>query len=166
MAWHPRAADDYDLHVRHRGHQVGASPLGLFVAGRADQRSSRGFGLPLWLLWNCILSTTVRFFQAQETAYWVETANSIRRGDGCNPSGGDDLVAALAQNGDGLRADQAGAADNDDLHIGLISFSPSGRSRPRRCDNATGPVASAQDFRKASSSAFTSTWWVAVMPCG
>src|SRR5207245_6263018 len=30
--------------------------------------------------------------------------------------GGDDLVAALAQNGDGLRADQAGAADNDDLH--------------------------------------------------
>src|SRR5262245_9026756 len=89
-----------------------------------------------------------------------------RRGNGCNPSGGDDLVAALAQNGDGLRADQAGAADNDDLHIGLISFSPSGRSRPCRCDNATGPVASAQDFRKASSSAFTSTWWVAVMPCG
>jgi hypothetical protein len=28
----------------------------------------------------------------------------------------DDLVAALAQNGDGLRADQAGAPDNDDLH--------------------------------------------------
>jgi hypothetical protein len=25
-------------------------------------------------------------------------------------------VAALAQNGDGLRADQAGAANNDDLH--------------------------------------------------
>jgi hypothetical protein len=25
-------------------------------------------------------------------------------------------VAALAQNGDGLRADQAGAADHDDLH--------------------------------------------------
>jgi hypothetical protein len=25
-------------------------------------------------------------------------------------------VAALAQNGDGLRADQAGAADDDDLH--------------------------------------------------
>src|SRR5262249_53913278 len=34
---------------------------------------------------------------------------------------GDDLVAALAQNGDGLRADQAGAADNDDLH-GLPSL--------------------------------------------
>ena len=30
--------------------------------------------------------------------------------------GGDDLVAALAQNGDGLRADQAGAAHHDDLH--------------------------------------------------
>jgi hypothetical protein len=25
-------------------------------------------------------------------------------------------VAALTQNGDGLRADQAGAADDDDLH--------------------------------------------------
>src|ERR1051326_2134937 len=32
-------------------------------------------------------------------------------GRGC-----DDLVAALPQNGDGLRADQAGAADDDDLH--------------------------------------------------
>src|SRR5205823_253777 len=31
--------------------------------------------------------------------------------------GGDDLVTALAQNGDGLRADQAGAADDDDLHL-------------------------------------------------
>src|SRR5207253_1236723 len=30
--------------------------------------------------------------------------------------GGDHLVSALAQNGDGLRADQAGAADDDDLH--------------------------------------------------
>jgi hypothetical protein len=30
-------------------------------------------------------------------------------------------VAALAQNGDGLRADQAGAADDDDLH-GLPSL--------------------------------------------
>ena len=30
--------------------------------------------------------------------------------------GGDHLVPALAQNGDGLRADQAGAADYDDLH--------------------------------------------------
>src|SRR5262245_34934880 len=29
---------------------------------------------------------------------------------------GDDVVAALAQNGNGLRADQAGAADDDDLH--------------------------------------------------
>ena len=29
---------------------------------------------------------------------------------------GDGLVASLAQNGDGLRADQAGAADDDDLH--------------------------------------------------
>ena len=29
---------------------------------------------------------------------------------------GDDLVTALAQNGDGLRADQAGAADDDDPH--------------------------------------------------
>jgi hypothetical protein len=35
--------------------------------------------------------------------------------------GGDGLVAALAQNGDGLRADQAGAADDDDLH-GLPSL--------------------------------------------
>jgi hypothetical protein len=30
-------------------------------------------------------------------------------------------VAALAQNGDGLRADQAGATDDDDLH-GLPSL--------------------------------------------
>jgi hypothetical protein len=35
--------------------------------------------------------------------------------------GDDDLVAALAQNGDGLRADEAGAADDDDLH-GLPSL--------------------------------------------
>src|SRR6185437_7657231 len=34
--------------------------------------------------------------------------------------GGDDVVAALAQNGDRLRADQAGAADDDDFH-GLTS---------------------------------------------
>src|SRR5215475_14345668 len=40
-------------------------------------------------------------------------------GDGVDAAvgrGGDDLVAALAQNGNGLRADQAGAADDDDLH--------------------------------------------------
>src|SRR6516164_911748 len=40
-------------------------------------------------------------------------------GDGVDAGvgrGGDDLVAALAQNGGGLRADQAGAADDDDLH--------------------------------------------------
>src|SRR5262245_55554062 len=30
--------------------------------------------------------------------------------------GGEDLVSALTQNGDGLRADQAGAADDDDFH--------------------------------------------------
>ena len=45
-------------------------------------------------------------------------------GDGVDAGigrGGDDLVAALVQNGDGLRADQAGAADNDDLH-GLPSL--------------------------------------------
>ena len=35
--------------------------------------------------------------------------------------GSDDLVADLAQNGDGLRADEAGAADHDDLH-GLPSL--------------------------------------------
>ena len=35
--------------------------------------------------------------------------------------GSDDLVAALAQNGNGLRADQAGAADYDDLR-GLPSL--------------------------------------------
>ena len=35
--------------------------------------------------------------------------------------GGDDIVATLAQNGNGLRADQAGAADDDDLH-GLPSL--------------------------------------------
>src|SRR6185369_13699266 len=38
--------------------------------------------------------------------------------------GGDDLVAALAQNGDGLRADQAGAADDHDLHWNLPGRSP------------------------------------------
>src|SRR5260221_10548948 len=45
-------------------------------------------------------------------------------GDGVDAGigrGGDDLVAAPAQNGDGLRADQAGAADDDDLH-GLPSL--------------------------------------------
>src|SRR6185295_3075696 len=31
--------------------------------------------------------------------------------------GGEGLVAALAQNGNGLRADQAGAANDDDLHM-------------------------------------------------
>ena len=36
-------------------------------------------------------------------------------------------MAALAQNRDGLRADQAGAADNDDLH-GLQSSSPAVKS--------------------------------------
>src|SRR5438046_5580948 len=35
--------------------------------------------------------------------------------------GGDDLVAALAQNGDDLRADQACSADNDDLHSEPLS---------------------------------------------
>jgi hypothetical protein len=37
-------------------------------------------------------------------------------------------VAALAQNGDGLRADQAGAADDDDLH-GLASLVNDWRQR-------------------------------------
>jgi len=37
--------------------------------------------------------------------------------------GGDDLVATPAQNGDSLRANQAGAADDDDLH-GLTSLDP------------------------------------------
>src|SRR5262249_14960597 len=40
-------------------------------------------------------------------------------GDGVDAGigrGSDDLMAATAQNGDGLRADQAGAADDDDLH--------------------------------------------------
>ena len=40
----------------------------------------------------------------------------VMRVDAALGRGGDDLVAALAQNGDGLRADQAGAADDDDLH--------------------------------------------------
>ena len=31
-------------------------------------------------------------------------------------------MAALAQDGDGLRADQAGAADDDDLHEPLLPF--------------------------------------------
>jgi hypothetical protein len=35
--------------------------------------------------------------------------------DGIFGRGGEDLVAALTQDGDGLRADQVGAADND-LH--------------------------------------------------
>src|SRR5262245_27394347 len=42
-----------------------------------------------------------------------------RAGDGVDAGigrGSDDLVATLSQNGDGLRANQAGAADNDDLH--------------------------------------------------
>src|SRR4029077_14321471 len=43
--------------------------------------------------------------------------------------GGEGLVAALAQNGNGLRADQAGAPDDDDLHI----RSPFG-SRPQSDD--------------------------------
>src|SRR5262249_45831698 len=40
--------------------------------------------------------------------------------------GGDDLVAALAQNGDGLRTDQAGAADDDDRHAlySIVLFLP------------------------------------------
>ena len=40
-------------------------------------------------------------------------------GDGVDAAfgrAGDDLVTLFAQNGDGLRADQAGAPDNDNLH--------------------------------------------------
>jgi hypothetical protein len=33
-------------------------------------------------------------------------------------------VAALAQNGDGLRADQACSADDDDLHVMTPEFGP------------------------------------------
>jgi hypothetical protein len=40
-------------------------------------------------------------------------------------------VAALAQNGDGLRADQAGAADDDDLH-GLRSLVDGSELQPWR----------------------------------
>jgi hypothetical protein len=40
-------------------------------------------------------------------------------------------VAALAQNGDGLRADQAGAADNDDFD----SFSPLSTEVPKMGSN-------------------------------
>jgi hypothetical protein len=39
-------------------------------------------------------------------------------------------VAALAQNGDSLGADQTGAADDDDLH-GLLSLIDGERSRCR-----------------------------------
>src|SRR6516225_11295326 len=44
-------------------------------------------------------------------------------GDGVDAGigrGSDDLVAALTQNGDGLRADQASTADNYDLHSELV----------------------------------------------
>ncbi len=38
--------------------------------------------------------------------------------DGAFGRGGDDdLAAALAQNGDGLRADQAGTANDDDIYV-------------------------------------------------
>src|SRR6185437_419160 len=43
---------------------------------------------------------------------------------------GDDLVAALAQNGNGLRADQAGAADHHELH-GSPPLSMNGDARMR-----------------------------------
>ena len=36
--------------------------------------------------------------------------------DAARGRGGDNLMAALAQNGDSLRADQPSAADDDDLH--------------------------------------------------
>src|SRR5439155_24736146 len=53
--------------------------------------------------------------------------------------GGGDLVAALAQNGDGLRANQAGPADDDDLH-GLTPLSttadlPSSEGAPDFCSD-------------------------------
>src|SRR6516162_5088007 len=47
-------------------------------------------------------------------------------GDGVDAAvgrGGGDLVTALTQNGDGLRTDQAGSADHDDLH-GLTPLFP------------------------------------------
>src|SRR5262249_31591665 len=50
---------------------------------------------------------------------------------------GDDLMAALAQHGDGLRADEAGATDNDDLHS-LPSLVDEDRNFKRYC--ATSPV--------------------------
>jgi hypothetical protein len=44
---------------------------------------------------------------------------------------GDHLMVAPAQNGDGLRADQAGAADDDDLH-GFSSPVDDSKLRPWR----------------------------------
>jgi hypothetical protein len=42
--------------------------------------------------------------------------------DACVERGSDDLVATLAENRDGLRADQAGAADHDDLQRFLLDL--------------------------------------------
>ena len=44
---------------------------------------------------------------------------------------GDNLVTLFAQNGDGLRADQAGAPDNDNLH-GLPQLVDDSRLQPWR----------------------------------
>src|SRR5213593_1831278 len=69
-------------------------------------------------------SSTALSSNEGELARSITTCVPAIAGDGVDAGigrGGDDLVAALAQNGDGLRADQAGAADDDDLH-GLPSL--------------------------------------------
>src|SRR2546422_1026915 len=68
--------------------------------------------------------------------------------------GGAAVVAALADSGHALRADQAGAADNDDLHCA----SPS----PVRNPNGL----RVQPLMKARRSALTTSACVVHMPCG
>src|SRR6185437_14991447 len=65
--------------------------------------------------------------------------------------GGDDVVAALAQDGDRLRADQTGAADDDDFHgltsivLFFLGWMPCGRRSRSRTRSSSEPRAVPRD---------------------
>jgi hypothetical protein len=50
-------------------------------------------------------------------------------------------MAALTQNGNGLRADQAGAADDDDLHVMTPEFDPATLLSVQLAQNGNGVTA-------------------------
>ena len=71
-------------------------------------------------------------------------------------------MAALAQNGDGLRADQAGAANDDDLNGDNFLYAA---ALPDRIGAQLSSANNAlQPLMKARRSGFTTSAWVVHMP--